>query len=256
MTIRIDPISAEGFAIQLDEYQKILLHGNRLTVTVLEHVTGKLGWFCEVVQSGRLHIHYIWRYLSSAHSIKNEVKQGVISEFDWWLKTLRSWAKNTDCRGQYPILNGAELLNNPQSIEICQSDASGTDGFGYVCSTLDSVDFDWYSTRWSQDRLPKSSHVAEIRAFHSFIMENSHKAVNLIIWITDSESACYSVNRANCDDQNAYPLLVDIYERCDELTLQVVALWVPREFNNLTDHLSHLASLLCRDSVSGRESFL
>ena len=64
-----------------------------------------------------------------------------------------------------------------ESLIICQSDASGTDGFGYV--------------------------------------------------------------------------LKDIYERCDTLNTQLLAWWVPRELNNLADHLSHLAALLNEDTVEG-----
>ena len=209
------------------------------------------------MQSGRLHIHWIWSYLESTRYIKREVSQGVICEFDWWIKTLDAWAKDSNSKGQYPILSGSELLQSPHTIELCQSDASGTDGFGFVSSTLDAIDFDWFSTRWAAYKLglPKSSHEAEIRALHSFLMNKEHNGVKLIIWITDSESGCYSINRANCKDPNAFPLLVDIYNRCDEIGVQLVALWVPREFNNLTDHLSHLASLLCRDSVEGRELF-
>jgi hypothetical protein len=34
----------------------------------------------------------------------------------------------------------------------------------------------------------------------------------------------------------------------------LVAVWVPREENCLADHLSHLAHILCRDSVEGHSS--
>jgi hypothetical protein len=250
-------MSAGGFAIQLREYRGQLSEGYKLSVPIIEHVAGKLGWFCEVVQSGRLYVHWIWSYLESTHFVKREIIQGVILEFDWWIKRLELWADDTNCGGQYPILSGSELLLNPHTIELCQSDASGTDGFGYVSSTLDAIDFDWFSTRWTayQLGLPKSSHQAEIRALHSFLLNRNHDGVQLVIWITDSESACYSINRANCKDANAFPLLLDIYNRCDAIGLQLVALWVPREFNTLTDHLSHLASLLCRDTVEGRGLF-
>jgi hypothetical protein len=181
---------------------------------------------------------------------------GTIAEFDWWIKILDLWASGDDYGGQYPILNGAELLANPHLIELCQSDASGTDGFGYVSSTLDSVDFNWMSKRWSKEEgLPNSSHHGEVRALHAFLLGSDHAGIQLIIWITDSESGCYSINRANCRDENAFPLLIDIYDRCDQLKCQLLALWVPRASNNLTDHLSHLASVLSRDSVSGVSSF-
>jgi hypothetical protein len=85
--------------------------------------------------------------------------------------------KKRDMPGAFRIFSGAELLSNQDKVEPYQSDASGTDGFGYV--------------------------------------------------------------------------LKDIYERCDTLNTQLLAWWVPRELNNLADHLSHLAALLNEDTVEG-----
>jgi hypothetical protein len=256
MTIRIDPIQAGGFAMQLEDYKIMLTSTGHLSESILEHTAGKLGWFCEVIQSGRLRIKWIFAYLNRVSRVSSTVVDGTLSELDWWINILRLWASGDDYGGQYPILSGTELLANPHLIELCQSDASGTDGFGYVSSTLDSIDFNWMSKRWSiSEGLPISSHHAEVKALRAFLFGSDHHGIQLIIWITDSESGCYSINRANCSDPNTYPILVEIYNRCDELKCQLLALWVPREFNNLTDHLSHLAYVLCRDSVSGVSSF-
>ena len=73
----------------------------------------------------------------------------------------------------------------------------------------------------------------------------------MISWISDSESGCNSINRASCRDPAAFPFLKEIYKCCDVLNIQLLALWVPREFNNLADHLSHLAVLLEEDKVEG-----
>jgi 8-oxo-dGTP pyrophosphatase MutT (NUDIX family) len=43
----------------------------------------------------------------------------------------------------------------------------------------------------------------------------------------------------------------EILELCDVLRVQIVALWVPREENELADYLSHLSFILNRDSVGG-----
>jgi hypothetical protein len=127
MTIRIDPIQAGGFALQLEEYKTTLLSTNHLSESIVEHTAGKLGWFCEVIQSGRLHINWIFKYLNRVSRASRAVMDGTIAEFDWWIKILELWASGDDYGGQYPILNGAELLANPHLIELCQSDASGTD---------------------------------------------------------------------------------------------------------------------------------
>ena len=149
-------------------------------------------------------------------------------------------------------MNGSELIANPSWISICQSDASGTDGFGFVYSTLENSEtYRWYSARWGPD-LPMQSHEAELRALHHFVLKVNHSGRKLIIWITDNESAAWTVNRGHCADPRALPLLREIYHTCDLFCLQIIALWVPREQNYLTDFLSHYAYIIDRDFIEGK----
>lgn len=63
MVIRFDAVQSKGFANQLSEYLhklKIGLHIDRGTV---HHVCGKLEWYSEVVQCGRLKSQPWWHYL-------------------------------------------------------------------------------------------------------------------------------------------------------------------------------------------------
>lgn len=256
MTLRMDPLSAGGFVLQLLEYKTRLQFNspNPLDLSDVRHLAGKLNWFSEVIQSGRLHLGAIWSYMQEHPRLSAGRRIEVVSEVSWWIDVLSLWADETDAAGQYPIVSGSELLDQPHTVQLCQSDASGTDGFGYVSSYLNETEFDWRSFRWPLDGSPKQSHQAELKALHTFIMQEAHGNVRLIVWITDSESGCYSVNRANCRDPLAHPLLQDIYRQCDNVGCQLLAVWVPRENNQLADHLSHLSFILCRDSVGGRES--
>jgi hypothetical protein len=253
MTLRMDPLSAGGYVLQLNEYTATLQAPNgSLNLSELNHLAGKLNWFSEVIQGGRLHIRAIWQYLQICPKLSAELRVAVLIEIHWWTEALLLWSDGSDHRGQFPILSGPELLANPDHIELCQSDASGTDGFGYVHSLLASAKFEWTSVRWVQ--LPKQSHHAELLALHHFVLQRRRVGITLLIWITDSESACYSINRANCSDPQAYPLVVAIYEECERTGCQLLAVWVPRELNNLADHLSHLAFVLCRHEVHGTSS--
>jgi hypothetical protein len=259
MTLRMDPLSAGGFVLQLLEYKTVMQStpgtgAKSLELSDVRHMAGKLNWFSEVIQSGRLHLGAIWSYMQSHPSLTSQRRADVLSEISWWIGVLTLWADETDAEGQFPIVSGAELLDRPHTVQLCQSDASGTDGFGYVSSYLNQDDFDWKSFRWLAGKVPTQSHQAELQALHTFVLQGDHKDICLIIWITDSESGCYSVNRANCRDPLALPLLKDIYLECDRLGCQLLAVWVPRENNQLADHLSHLSYILCRDSVGGRES--
>jgi len=122
-----------------------------------------------------------------------------------------------------------------------------------LITALALINISWFSQRWSADESvwPKQSHEAEIRALHHFVIKRVHRDIQMIIWISDSESGCNSINRANCRDPAAFLFLKEIYECCDVLNIQLLALWVPRELNNLADHLSHLAVLLEEDKVEG-----
>ena len=175
----------------------------------------------------------------------------IIQDFEWWIAKLDQWSKDEPSGNEHAILNGPEIIANPGWTSICQSDASGTDGFGYVHSTLEkSETYRWYSARWGQD-LPLQSHEAELRALHHFITTEDHQGRKLIIWITDNESAAWTINRGHCADPRALPFLREIYDTCDLGRLQIIALWVPREQNTLTYYLSHYAYIINRDEVKG-----
>jgi hypothetical protein len=45
--------------------------------------------------------------------------------------------------------------------------------------------------------------------------------------------------------------LEDILEICDERHLQILAVWTPRESNELADYLSHLSHRMFRSNVGG-----
>jgi hypothetical protein len=61
----------------------------------------------------------------------------------------------------------------------------------------------------------------------------------------------WSVNKGRCFEPAGLVLVERILRLCDLYKLQIVALWVPREQNELADYLSHLSFLVDRDSVEG-----
>jgi hypothetical protein len=109
--------------------------------------------------------------------------------------------------------------------------------------------YQWYSAQWGVNP-PTQSHEAELRALHHFITRRVHRS-KLLVWVTDSESGCWTINKGHCKDPKAHLLLEEIFQECERIKLQIVALWVPREQNQLTDYLSHFATLMNRDEVEG-----
>ena len=73
-------------------------------------------------------------------------------------------------------------------------------------------------------------------------METYDKHEQLVLWVTDSASAAYSVLKGYTGDMAALPILRRIMALADEKQLVITALWVPRGRNIIADYLSHAAS--------------
>ena len=73
----------------------------------------------------------------------------------------------------------------------------------------------------------------------------------MLLWVTDSLSGAWSVNKGRCKEKAGLLTLAYIYARADELKILLVALGVPRDLNQMADYLSHLSSCLHRSEVSG-----
>ena len=138
MTVRFDPISAKSFRIELQVHLNVLLSNKHLDFHCIRPICGKLNWFAELVQSGRLHITSCWNYLrfyrSSYPASMNQLRQ----DFQWWIALLMEWERDTSSSLVYRILSADTLSRDPNSVDVVQSDVSGTDGYGYHHSYLNS----------------------------------------------------------------------------------------------------------------------
>jgi hypothetical protein len=176
-----------------------------------------------------LHIRSLWDYTTTHPRITGDLIERIVRDFRWWRKKLETWSIDLPTATDYRILNGEEILQYPDQVLNCQSDASGTDGYGYAWSTLEDTSYQWYSARWKNPGdTPAQSHEAELRSLHHFVLNKLPAECALVIWITDSESACWTINKGHCADPRAWPIVEEIYERLDSFGCQVVALWVPR----------------------------
>ena len=74
----------------------------------------------------------------------NQLRQ----DFQWWIALLLEWERDTSSSLVYRILSADTLSRDPNSVYVVQSDASGTDGYGYYHSYLNSKDLQYVSKRW------------------------------------------------------------------------------------------------------------
>jgi len=258
MILSFDPASASSFASELREAVISIKLGKHLTAGEIRHIAGKLSHFSQVCQQGRMRITYWWAYFHHGRRLTTVGFSRLFNDSDWWLQQLDAWSEGGHSSCEYPILSSSVLATDPQKVVILQSDASGPDGFGYIWGFLDEIDPCYYSAQWQPRELElcdSSSHFAELRALGHFV-GTTVLTNKVLFWITDSQSAFYTVNKGTCYEHQSRDLLSSILSRCDMLHISILALWVPRDYNVLPDYLSHLAYNLHRSEQNGRCSSL
>jgi hypothetical protein len=198
-----------------------------------------------------MHISRWWAYERHLERVYPATFNQLLMDTQWWIDLLQAWEDGVGAGVEYPILSADELLSNSESIVVVQSDASGTDGFGYYFSYFRAESLQYVSRRWPPWRVLISSHTDELWALCDYLESTCLARNAILVWITDSESAMWSVNKGRCFEPEGLVLVERILRMCDLYRLQIVALWVPREQNELADYLSHLSFLVDRDSVEG-----
>ena len=177
----------------------------------------------------------------------NQLRQ----DFQWWMALLLEWERDTFSLLVYRILSADTLSRDPASVYVVQSDASGTDGYGYYHSYLNSKDLQYVSERWDGSLdYPYNSIWFKLRSLADFLEETTINDC-MLVWLNDNEASTHGVNKGNCKDPASRLLLSSILTRCDQLHLHIIAIWVPRESNLFADYLSHLSTYLHRSSVYG-----
>ncbi len=113
------------------------------------------------------------------------------------------------------------------------------------------------SVRWEDSNfVPESSMWGELKALREYLDFPDRKG-KMLVWVSDSLAGVWCINKGRAhSDGEVRQLVEEILERCDELRIVIVALWVPREENLFADYLSHLATSMARHSVAGRGSAL
>jgi len=251
MTLSFDAIQSKGMLDQLSDSLAVLKSGGDLDQSTTRHTAGRLGWYSEVLQSGRLHTKRWWAYSRFGSNLSSRSRADLVKDCEWWVGKLRAWSAGGLSGREYPILTADELLSAPNMIYVVQSDASGDDGFGFVEGLLEEDNPQYVSRRWCQVYQFVTSHNGELQSL-LFWVRNTSIRKKFVLWVSDCLSAVWSVNKGGCHEDIGFTTLSEILELCDEFNLFVVALWCPREHNRFADYLSHLSVFLDRSEARGR----
>ena len=84
MLLRFDPVQARDLLSQLTDYRGLLLRVRDLAHSIIRHVAGKLGWYSEVFQSGRPHIHSWWLYSRYGDKLSPALRRQLAADINWW----------------------------------------------------------------------------------------------------------------------------------------------------------------------------
>jgi hypothetical protein len=253
MMLSFDRTQSKGMKVELESFLRIIEKGGNLDTTTTRHIAGKLGWYSEVLQSGRLHIRSWWLYLKYGAELRLPMRLQLIRDTKWWIDILAVWSAGEVSGIEYPILSASELLGK-HMIYVVQSDVSGVDGFGYFHGFIDDEDPPFVSQAWNETFFYDTSHNSELKALLHFLEGATVRKV-VLLWVTDCLAAAWSLNKGRCREDIGLVTLAKILELCDTKMIQIVALWVPRESNLLADYLSHLSFYMNRN-VDGRLSDL
>jgi hypothetical protein len=77
--------------------------------------------------------------------LSHRLRYKLIVDTKWWIRILQVWAAGQINEIEYPIISAAELKSDPRSVEVVSSDASGTEGFGYVYGHMEDMNPSYYS---------------------------------------------------------------------------------------------------------------
>jgi hypothetical protein len=217
----------------------------------------------------------------------------LMIDLSWWLQSLEVWRRDPS-RGAYPILNGQAIRDNPSLLEVVVSDMAGEDGVAVYYGSLGDTDPLFFSEQWTVGDKAIHSFEGELRALRNHLRRrlaldqqhhgqlvtdmvpaltsvdplgtsslsggaaviSSSLSPSLVLWCTDCESASHAINSGRCMDPHGLGVVKEIFELAELLSITLLSLWHPRTDTAaiIADNLSHLAALLCRESVEGRLS--
>jgi hypothetical protein len=263
MRLSFDRTQAKAVKIQLGRCLEAFRDGRQIDSTSVRSIAGKLGWYSEVLQSGRMRVKAWWAYFRFRKKLNQRLRERLIADTEWWISVVGKWEEGSEAGMEYPILSADELLRDPESIIIVQSDCSGEDGFGYLEGYLHDTNPKFVAKAWSREGHVDSteawkndpllfthSHDSEMKGLLDYLKETEERE-KMVVWVSDALSAVWSVNKGRCQAELGWITLASILEICDEKKLLLIALWVPREQNQVADYLSHLTAYMGRDEVRG-----
>ena len=191
---------------------------------------GRMSWIAQVMCGARSYMRRMWDSLRVfGRSKRAPLPASALADLSWWLERLRD-----------PTWRGSRIWFHDKDIPIIsmKSDASGHIAWGFHLGKIQRM------CPWSPQELPLSIQYKELKPVIMAAREFGHTWENAIIRAgIDNAGVVYMINSGTSTDTHCMVLLRELAELQRKFKFDVVASWVPREFNIRSDLLSRLQDI-------------
>ena len=247
MALTIDASKAQVVLYKLLAVEKMVSSGVISDPQLLASVTGNLSWFSGVVTTGRLYLRAFYDLSRSSASCTDGIPSTFEPALQWWKTTLLTWSDSK------MVGNNVRLLAPSSATEFIyyQGDA-GDDGMGFFHRPVGAPDIHWHAAAWP-GVVPFSSTEKELSTLlWALTLHGESWANRVVVGVFDSSASALGINNGTSTSPACWFLLKQIYEAADRHSINLAALWTPRESNTFADMLTHfcVASRVdCADGV-------
>jgi len=256
MSLSFDQTSCAGFAMLVRHTVAVIANGHNPELSTLRSIRGKINHLAQLTQLGRLFLRGLNKVVPNEATYiaaLNRHRYTVLNDLEFWTQQLDTWSTGHLSGREFPILNSSVFERDTHKVLCLITDASGLadHGFGGTETYLfDDTCGPVFAVRWSAFlMLADHSHGQELQALLWWLLHTDKRDI-IVFWFSDSSSAVWSLNKGYCANADSFGILFQILDRCDVIGIWVVGFWLPREWNLLADHTTHLTSLLDRDFIS------
>ena len=213
----------------------------RIPIRVFSSILGRLQWATSVFRGGRAHLRGGWMLKARAHTNrwKFVMRRDVEPMFHFFLTALST---RTADGGHGFLRAEARIWSSvvPVPVVVSKGDSSGDDhaGFGLVYGG------DVLCGRWA-DKVALSTTTIELVPLLCGLRQFGDEwKGRLVVFGTDNSGTFFGINagrlKGGINEAVDNALLAEIFDLCFEHSIDLLASWVPRSFNQLADDLSKL----------------
>ena len=209
----------------------------RVPASFVKSLAGRASWVSQTTYAARLHLGSLWYCASmSPHvmvPIKNLVKNGLLDDAAWFV--LR--AETGKLRGQRMVACG---MLGEDKVERVASDASGERAQGAGATWRGEAIYH----AWSGEEASMSIQAQELHPVLGAARQWGERwRGKTVVFATDNLGNAIGINTGKAVRGPARRYLAELYDLADEHGFELLAVWVPREYNTVCDALSKARSL-------------